>query len=73
MDWAHIEAKVPLAFTFELRDKGKYGFLLPRRDIQAAVSSFGKFKSNFSSYARKTIPKMVFIVLRIKCIVALKR
>ena len=36
-DWAHMIAKVPLSFTFELRDDGYYGFMLPERLIQRAV------------------------------------
>jgi len=28
-DWAHFEAKVPVSMAIELRDQGKYGFLVP--------------------------------------------
>lgn len=33
MDWAYGVAKIPYAFTVELRDTGKYGFLLPANQI----------------------------------------
>ncbi|KAI1285167.1 Carboxypeptidase B [Halotydeus destructor] len=32
-DWAHGVAGIPYVYTVELRDKGKYGFLLPRNQI----------------------------------------
>ncbi|KAJ6221262.1 hypothetical protein RDWZM_007074 [Blomia tropicalis] len=33
-DWAHGTAGIKYSYTFELRDKGAYGFLLPPRLIQ---------------------------------------
>ena len=33
VDWAYGEAKIPYAFTLELRDTGQYGFLLPPEQI----------------------------------------
>ena len=36
-DWAHMKARIPISFTFELRDDGYYGFMLPERMIQKAV------------------------------------
>jgi len=36
-DWAHMKAKIPISYTFELRDSGHYGFMLPERLIQKAV------------------------------------
>lgn len=33
-DWAHGAAEIKYAYTFELRDKGSYGFLLPARFIK---------------------------------------
>ncbi|XP_064611668.1 carboxypeptidase B-like [Liolophura sinensis] len=33
MDWAYGVAKIPYAVTVELRDTGKYGFLLPANQI----------------------------------------
>ncbi|XP_064487468.1 carboxypeptidase B-like [Ornithodoros turicata] len=32
-DWAHGEAHIPFSYTVELRDKGRYGFMLPREQI----------------------------------------
>ena len=36
-DWAHMKARIPISYTFELRDSGHYGFMLPERLIQKAV------------------------------------
>lgn len=33
MDWVKDKFKVPVVFTYELRDTGKYGFLLPPSEI----------------------------------------
>ena len=33
MDWALGEAKIPYAFAMELRDTGRYGFILPAEQI----------------------------------------
>ncbi|KAK0081614.1 hypothetical protein PV325_011858 [Microctonus aethiopoides] len=33
MDWVKANYKVPISYTYELRDKGKYGFLLPANQI----------------------------------------
>jgi carboxypeptidase A1 len=33
VDWAYETAKVPFPFAIELRDTGKYGFLLPPKFI----------------------------------------
>lgn len=33
-DWAHGAAEIKYSYTFELRDKGSYGFLLPARFIK---------------------------------------
>lgn len=33
MDWVYDKLNVSLAYTFELRDKGDYGFVLPRSQI----------------------------------------
>lgn len=33
MDWVKNKFQVPVAFTYELRDQGKYGFLLPAQQI----------------------------------------
>lgn len=32
-DWAYGVAGIPYVYTVELRDKGRYGFLLPRSQI----------------------------------------
>ena len=32
-----MEAKIPISYTFELRDSGTFGFMLPERLIQKAV------------------------------------
>ncbi|XP_049919237.1 carboxypeptidase O isoform X2 [Epinephelus moara] len=34
-DWARMQG-IPLTFTFELRDKGEFGFMLPENQIQPA-------------------------------------
>jgi len=36
-DWAHMKAQIPISYTFELRDSGIYGFMLPERMIQKSV------------------------------------
>lgn len=33
MDWVKGVAGIPYAYLLELRDQGKYGFMLPTRDI----------------------------------------
>lgn len=33
MDWVKNKYQVPVAFTYELRDQGKHGFLLPANQI----------------------------------------
>lgn len=32
-DWAKGYHKIPLSYTYEMRDKGTYGFLLPAEQI----------------------------------------
>lgn len=32
-DWVKNTTRVPLSYTYELRDTGRYGFLLPEFDI----------------------------------------
>lgn len=33
MDWVKAEFKTPISYTYELRDKGRYGFILPANQI----------------------------------------
>lgn len=33
MDWVKANYKTPITYTYELRDTGLYGFLLPARNI----------------------------------------
>ena len=33
MDWVRAVLRVPVTFTYELRDKGRYGFILPADQI----------------------------------------
>lgn len=33
MDWVKYEYKVPISYTYELRDTGRYGFALPADQI----------------------------------------
>lgn len=33
IDWVYGKLNVPLTFTFEFRDKGRHGFLLPAEQI----------------------------------------
>ena len=33
MDWVKATLKVPVAFTYELRDTGNHGFILPASQI----------------------------------------
>lgn len=49
MDWAKATLKVPVAYTYELRDTGRNGFILPAEQIipngQEVLDSFlGMFK-----------------------------
>lgn len=39
-DWAHGVAEVPYSYTVELRDKGRYGFLLPKQQIVPTGEEF---------------------------------
>lgn len=32
-DWAKYNLKIPLSFTYEMRDTGEYGFILPAKQI----------------------------------------
>ncbi|RXG51253.1 Zinc carboxypeptidase [Armadillidium vulgare] len=40
MDWAYANGNIPLVFTFELRDEGASGFLLPEDQIYLGVTEF---------------------------------
>ncbi|KAB7505575.1 Zinc carboxypeptidase A 1 [Armadillidium nasatum] len=40
MDWAYANGNIPLVFTFELRDEGAAGFLLPEAQIYLGVTDF---------------------------------
>lgn len=44
MDWVYGVVKTPLVYTYELRDKGRFGFLLPPNQIipcgEETVDSF---------------------------------
>lgn len=44
MDWVKATFKLPVAFTYELRDKGGHGFILPAKEIipngQEVMDSF---------------------------------
>lgn len=33
MDWVRVAIGPPITYTYELRDKGRYGFLLPANQI----------------------------------------
>lgn len=33
IDWVYEKVKVPLTYTYEFRDKGRYGFILPADQI----------------------------------------
>ncbi|XP_053673863.1 zinc carboxypeptidase A 1-like [Anopheles nili] len=33
VDWAHAVAGIPLSYTYELRDQGEFGFILPAEQI----------------------------------------
>ena len=33
MDWVKANLNVPVSFTYELRDTGRYGFVLPPEQI----------------------------------------
>jgi hypothetical protein len=33
MDWAYLTLNIPIVYSFELRDKGQFGFLLPASQI----------------------------------------
>jgi len=40
MDWAKEKLNVSLSYTYELRDEGRYGFLLPPEQIMASAEEF---------------------------------
>ena len=39
-DWAHGVAKIPYVYTVELRDTGRYGFMLPKDQILPTAEEF---------------------------------
>ncbi|KAG7503808.1 carboxypeptidase O-like [Solea senegalensis] len=49
-DWARMQG-IPLAFTFELRDKGQHGFLLPEDQIQPACEEAYRGALHIITYA----------------------
>lgn len=60
MDWVKGTFKTPISYTYELRDKGKYGFLLPANQIiptgEETLDSFvAMFKgAKARGYGKKT-------------------
>ncbi|KAF7271083.1 hypothetical protein GWI33_016043 [Rhynchophorus ferrugineus] len=51
MDWVKHEYEVPLTYTYELRDTGEYGFLLPAEQIlPTALETMDSLVSIFKSY-----------------------
>lgn len=62
MDWVKGEFNVPIAYTYELRDKGEYGFLLPADQIIAnaeetlvsVLAIFREYEARHSSIAEET-------------------
>lgn len=40
IDWAYEVAKIKYSFQFQLRDRGSWGFILPRDQIIPAAAEF---------------------------------
>ena len=50
MDWALGEAKIPYSYSVELRDTGRYGFLLPRELILPTAQEIWAFHTAIANY-----------------------
>lgn len=55
MDWVKGEFEVPIAYTYELRDRGEFGFILPADQIiptaeETLVSLLAIFREYRSRY-----------------------
>ena len=49
-DWALGEAGIPYSYSVELRDTGRYGFLLPRDQILATSEEIWAFHQAVANY-----------------------
>lgn len=58
MDWVKGTFQLPLAYTYELRDKGRYGFLLPANQIiPTGEETLDSLVALFSEADVRGIPK----------------
>ena len=58
LDWVKSNFKIPIAYTYELRDQGKYGFLLPASQIiPTAQETIDSLIGLFKEAAIRGIPK----------------
>lgn len=54
MDWVRGTHKIPITYTYELRDKGRYGFLLPASQIvPTAVETLESLVAMFQEAAKR--------------------
>ena len=49
-DWALGAAGIPYSYSVELRDTGRYGFLLPREQILPTAEEIWAFHQAVASY-----------------------
>ena len=49
-DWAYDTANIPCSFAPELRDRGRYGFLLPEDQIQASSKNISFYDNLLSIF-----------------------
>lgn len=53
MDWVRGTYKTPITFTYELRDTGRYGFILPANQIiQTAEETLDSLVAMFQQAAK---------------------
>ncbi|XP_003739860.1 carboxypeptidase B [Galendromus occidentalis] len=60
-DWAHEGANIKYAFAIELRDKGRFGFLLPASQIQAVGEEWYRATASMvNEISRKETGRTIF-------------
>lgn len=58
VDWAKAVLKFPLSYTYELRDTGRYGFILPANQIiPTAEETVDSLVALFKEATARGIPK----------------
>ncbi|XP_043287320.1 zinc carboxypeptidase-like [Venturia canescens] len=61
LDWVKSTFKTPIAYTYELRDTGKYGFILPAEQIiPTAQETMDSLIGLFREAAARGIPRRIY-------------